>query len=325
MSANQVENGKAFEYACLESLYGFLSKTEDVSIIQSPQLNTARKSFRQMDASAKEHLIKAADAAVRVIVRLEPQLQFSRHDIPLFISIQADAAGIGGDVRDVLCLRHQNNWEIGISCKHNHQAVKHSRLSATIDFGKEWLGMPCSKSYFDKVGPVFNELAAIKSQSKAANNPVKWCDIENKPQRFYMPILNAFVDELMDLHKRDKNVPALLVQYLLGRFDFYKVISDEHHKTTRVEAININGSLNRGSDGHKSIADVARLKLPTKFYHIGFKQDSDTTIEVVCDEGWSMSMRIHNASTYVEPSLKFDVQLISLPSSIYAQVEPWEE
>jgi hypothetical protein len=26
----------------------------------------------------------------------------------------------------------------------------------------------------------------------------------------------------------------------------------------------------------------------------------------------------------VEPSLKFDVQLISFPSSVYAQVEPWD-
>ena len=35
-------------------------------------------------------------------------------------------------------------------------------------------------------------------------------------------------------------------------------------------------------------------------------------------------MRIHNASSRVEPLLKFDVQLISFPSSVYAQVEPWE-
>lgn len=64
--------------------------------------------------------------------------------------------------------------------------------------------------------------------------------------------------------------------------------------------------------------------MPTQFYHIGFKPDSDNTIEVVCDEGWQISMRIHNASSRVEPSLKFDVQLISMSSSVHAQVEPWE-
>lgn len=35
-------------------------------------------------------------------------------------------------------------------------------------------------------------------------------------------------------------------------------------------------------------------------------------------------MRIHSASSRVEPSLKFDVNLISLPSSVHTQIEPWE-
>ena len=60
-----------------------------------------------------------------------------------------------------------------------------------------------------------------------------------------------------------------------------------------------------------------------RVYFLDFKEGSDTTIEVVCDEGWTVSMRIHNASSRVEPSLKFDVNLVSLPSTIHAQVEPW--
>ena len=64
--------------------------------------------------------------------------------------------------------------------------------------------------------------------------------------------------------------------------------------------------------------------MPTQFYHIDFKKDSENTIEVVCDEGWQISMRIHNASSRVEPSLKFDVQLVSFPSSLYTQTEPWD-
>lgn len=35
-------------------------------------------------------------------------------------------------------------------------------------------------------------------------------------------------------------------------------------------------------------------------------------------------MRIHNASSRVEPSLKFDVQLVSFPSSLFTQTEPWD-
>ena len=56
---------------------------------------------------------------------------------------------------------------------------------------------------------------------------------------------------------------------------------------------------------------------------MGFVPGSNNTVEIVCDEGWALTMRIHNASSKVEPSLKFDVQLVSLPNSIHAQVEPW--
>ena len=34
------------------------------------------------------------------------------------------------------------------------------------------------------------------------------------------------------------------------------------------------------------------------------------------DEGWQFSFRIHNASTKVEPSLKFDVQIVGMPTTI---------
>jgi len=52
-------------------------------------------------------------------------------------------------------------------------------------------------------------------------------------------------------------------------------------------------------------------------------KDSQTSIIVTCDMGWTVSMRIHNASSRVEPSLKFDVNLISLPNTIHTQIEPW--
>ena len=110
---------------------------------------------------------------------------------------------------------------------------------------------------------------------------------------------------------------------MLGRYDFYKVITDDKHKTTRVEAVNIAGTLNKPANGHCSIVDVAKLRLPSRFYHMDMVPNSNNTIEIVCDEGWALTMRIHNASSKIEPSLKFDVQLESLPSSIHSQVEPW--
>ncbi len=323
MPGIQTANGKAFEYACLRALYDSLHNQEEVTIEDSPQLRTAKNLYDSMPADKALELMRAARAAARVIVRLEPQLQYPQNNVPLYLSIQADARGIAGDVRDVLCIRRQNQWQIGLSCKHNHHAVKHSRLSDTIDFGNKWFEVPCSRQYFAEIVPLFAELRHIRATSKETGNPELWENIPNKAERYYRPVLQAFLDELERLANSNQNLPELLIRYLIGRYDFYKVITDDKHETTRVEAINIAGTLNRSSGRNRSIVDVPRLKMPKRFYHMGFKPGSDDTIEVVCDEGWTISMRIHSAKKEVEPSLKFDVNLISLPSSIHAQVEPW--
>ena len=320
----QTSNGKAFEYACVVALSDSLSAYGKTEIVSSPQLETAKGLYENIEPKMKDSLDKAAKAAVRVVKRLEPQLWNPENNEPLYLSIQPDSAGIKGDVRDVLCIRKQNGWEIGFSCKHNHHAVKHSRLSDTIDFGKEWLGIPCSKEYFDTVIPLFEQLRSLRDDSKLAGKPMLWEEIPDKSDKYYKPILKAFMKELKRIADENKDIPAALIHYLLGKNDFYKVITEDNNRTTRIEAINISGTLNCNAGKEKSIAKVPVLKMPTQFYHIDFKANSDTTVEVVCDEGWQISMRIHNASSRVEPSLKFDVQLISFPSSIFAQVEPWE-
>ncbi len=321
----QTANGKAFEYACVLAVYEELCGTQKIVIEDSPQLLTAKKLYEGINEALQNSLVAAARAAVRIIRNLEPQLWNPNGNEPLILSIQPDSAGIKGDVRDVLCIRQQNGWEIGFSCKHNHRAVKHSRLSDSIDFGKEWFGIPCSQQYFEEVTPLFAELRKMRDTSKAAGKPISWDEVENKWERYYTPILQSFMDELKRIDDRQKGkIPELLIRYLLGRHDFYKIITDDKNRTTRVEAINIAGTLNRVSDKEKPIAKVPLLRMPARFYHIGFKMDSANTIEIVCDEGWQISMRIHSASSKEEPSLKFDVNLISVPSSVHAQIEPWD-
>lgn len=325
MALSNTEYGKAYEYACLMAIRDHLSgRTEGmVTVVASDAYRTAQAAYDKAEREGLAYdLTRAANAAARVIMRLEPQLEHGNGNMALVI--QTDAQGIAGDVRDVLCVRGRSGWEIGISCKHNHHAVKHSRLSATIDFGAEWFGIPCSREYFRAVVPIFKELRDMRATAVANGEALPlWNDILDKAERYYVPILNAFLTELRQLAANNPDVPSRLINYMLGRYDFYKVITDDRHETTRVEAINIAGTLNRPANGHRSIVDVARLRLPTRFYHMGFVPGSDNKIEVVCDEGWALTMRIHNASSKIEPSLKFDVQLVSLPSSIHAQVEPW--
>lgn len=68
-------------------------------------------------------------------------------DDELELKIQSDGKGKEGDVdvRDVLIIRRGIEWEIGLSVKHNHFAVKYSRMSKNLDFGSKWYGIECSK------------------------------------------------------------------------------------------------------------------------------------------------------------------------------------
>ena len=287
-------------------------------IQETRTFEVAKDSFINSQGKTQKKMRLAASAAIRLILRLEPQLQNPLTNIPLLLSIQKDSRGIDGDVRDVLCIRRQNNWELGLSCKHNHYAVKHNRLSPSINFGKQWFGRPCSENYFTSITPLFNKLKTMR------NKGFFWRDIDNKEEKFYIPLLKAFVNELTKLDaKNPKEIPRRLLRYLLGSNDFYKIIADTQKKVTHIQAFNLDGTLNRKAGTVRPETRIQQLKMPSRFLDIRFKPNSGTTILVACNQGWGISLRIHSAKSKVEPSLKFDVKLTGIPVTLYTHHELW--
>lgn len=319
--AEQTLRGKAFEFATLRSLSDqiFIKDSSNIiTINETPSFFIARDALNSLEDEMKVKMLLGAEAAVRILLRLEPFLINSDKNNPLFLSIQEDSKGKDGDVRDVLAIRKQNSWGIGISCKHNHSAVKHSRLSQTIDFGAAWLECPCSSDYFNSIKPVFNELTKMKKAG------ILWKNIDGKTDKFYKPTLVSFINEINRLEKKHGGIiPTRLIQYLLGRKDFYKIITNDHNCTTRLQAFNLNGSLNKTAGKIKPQIKIQQLKMPNKILEIDFEKNSQNTILIVCDESWTVSLRIHNASSKVEPSLKFDVNLKGTPTTLYTHDEPW--
>jgi hypothetical protein len=59
------------------------------------------------------------------------------------------------------------------------------------------------------------------------------------------------------------------------------------------------------------------VPLPTEIVDIDFKTDSDTTAIVTMNNDWTLSFRIHNASSRVESSLKFDINLLKSPKKLF--------
>jgi hypothetical protein len=65
------------------------------------------------------------------------------------------------------------------------------------------------------------------------------------------------------------------------------------------------------------IPKVPRLKLPSRLIEVVYQENSKTTLLVTLNEGWQISFRIHNASSRIEPSLKFDINLVSAPHTLF--------
>lgn len=248
------------------------------------------------------------------LIDIEPRLAngINENDF-LQLEIVADKAGQTGDVRDVLAIRVLQKWEIGVSAKNNHRAVKHSRLSNDIDFGQKWLGFSCSDAYFEEVKPIFDNLANLRTASKAKQ---KWDSLGDYHTSVYVPILNAFKNELLRLDKEyPGDVAEKLVQYLIGNQDFYKVIKGNNK--VEIQAYNLHGTLNLPFLSIKPKYKIQKLKLPNRLIEVVYQENSLTTLLVTLNEGWQISFRIHNASSRIEPSLKFDINLVSAPHSLF--------
>jgi hypothetical protein len=314
MSLNQTINGKSFEYALLVQFEEKLRDKTNVEIIKNNSFQIAQKCFNEIKELQKSEFLLYASFAVNFLIDLEPRLAngIDKNDT-LELEILPDRAGETGDVRDVLAIRVLQRWEIGVSAKNNHNAVKHSRLSSDIDFGKKWLGIESSKEYFDRINLVFGSLKKIKKES---NGTKKWSEIGDYHTSVYLPILIAFIEELEKIYKSNlEKVPTNLVKYLIGNKDFYKVVKNKN--SLDIYAYNFNNSLNLSFGNIESKYKIPEIVLPTKILDMSFKENSKNTIIITLDNDWVLSFRIHNASSRVEPSLKFDITLLSSPKTIF--------
>ncbi len=310
MSDKSNNQGRAYEYAWCLALEQKLSVFKKVIVDKQNGFNACYRAYENLEKSLQERYLESAKQGVLLLLDCEPLLSevigSSQNEITL--SLQKDKLGEIGDIRDILI--YFDRFCIGLSIKHNHDALKHSRLSKDLDFGKKWLGVGVSQNYKDTIKPLFERLENAKKEG------MLWRDFPNKEQEIYAPLLQAFKKEVLRIDEDKKNkVPQKMVEYLLGKYDFYKAILLEREQKTKLEAYHFNNTLNRNVK-NKPKRIIPLSKLPTRMIYFDFKPKSFNTLELVLDEGWSFSLRIHNASSRVEPSLKFDIKLLSKPESV---------
>lgn len=285
----QTESGKAWEYGLARKFADMLN----ASLRFDKARVKSQDAYDLLPQHDRNRIDRAAGEVVAFLFAYDERLGATR-----YVRIQGDKAGIQGDVRDILL--QSSGAEIGISAKHRHNALKHSRLSDSIDFGKDWYGVPCSDAYWNVVTPIFDALRDHK------NNGALWRDLHDKFSEYYVPILNAFVNEVNQYAD-----PGQLLSYLLGRHDFYKVIKENGNLA--IQSFNMSGQLKWGK----------RLLPTQEIIQFGMKPKSQTTAIMYLDTGWVITFRLHNASSRIEPSLKFDVQLRGNPQELSTHHLPY--
>ena len=309
MSNKSNNQGRAYEYAWIEILYETLKNIRPTKIIKNSSFDANKNCFKILSDEQKNIYDISAKAALETIFEIEPRICEISND-ELTLEFLKDEFGIKGDVRDIVIGCKNLNWEIGLSIKHNHDAVKHSRLSHKIDFGKEWFERPCSNEYWQAVNPIFDSLKKLKIEG------AQWSDIINKNETVYIPLLQAFIDEITNAYKIDKNIPRKIIEYLIGVKDYYKIISHDSERLTVIQSFNLHGTLNQPSKKAVSIITIPKVQLPNELVALKFKSGSKNTVEMYLNNGWQLSFRIHNASSKIEPSLKFDIKFIGMPPDV---------
>jgi hypothetical protein len=285
MSGSQTLNGKAFEYILAKSF----EKITGAILNKNNACKQAKTCFESQSAKRQSLMERAGNEMALFLQAHDPGILTSKR-----ISLQEDSAGITGDVRDIIIFIQ--NGEIGISAKVNHSAIKHSRLSAKLDFGKKWTNYPCSQQYFDSIKPAFSYLSKLKSEGKS------FSQIERKDDTIYLPVLTAFQDELDRLcEKHGRVFVENLFKYLLGRYDFYKVELRMRDKEVSVQCVNLYNTLGYGK----------KWKIPYRIENVSRASGSTNTLVVQFNGGWQISFRLHSAKDKIESSLKFDINLIA--------------
>jgi len=314
-----MKNGKAFEFAIADAYENALRKLGiRVFHEEDEPYSTAREMYYALDVEERKWFDKSAEETFDTLTKLEAGLTaqaHSRNDV-LKIRIASDREGQMGDVRDIIFSRAYSRWEIGISAKNNNDAVKHSRLSGELDFGESWFGVPCSRSYWEDIRPIFSYI----NKTILRYPRIKWNDIgDDKISKVYLPLLRAFRKEILHINANYEDIPKALISYLIGKYPFYKVIKDDAHRLVILKAFNLDNKLSQKVNGMPARHKATQINYPSRIVELELLNGSDTTLGMIMDGGWEVSFRIHSASTLMERSLKFDINLLGNPPVLFSQ------
>ena len=258
---------------------------------------------------------QAAQATAMQMVEVEPLLgnADSNETVTFFFD---SLHSKDGDRRDLI-LQSDKGWEVGFFL--DKMFSRHFRITVNsiYDFGDLWFSTPVSNEYKLRIESLMQPLVEHAGERWEEIYP----DSANRSSLFFIPILNAFVEELVTLIKNTPEGPKLLIQQFFGDQDYYQLNLARNENLLKIQSYNLYKTLN---------TDLCPdMKFPSRLVDAGRKESSSrrisgNTVRFVFDEGWVVNMRLHQASPIIEPNLKMDVVIRdSHPYGMYQTTVTW--
>ncbi len=201
-----------------------------------------------------------------------------------------DSAGVYGDVTDIRIISEREC--LNISLKHNHDALKHPRLTRLPN----WIGLNYDDEYtriHNEIWDNFFELVEVVAPNATLFRDLTIIDRDFVNDNLYDPFC-AFVADYLSENTSSPHAVRQMFNFLVGTYDFYKIID-------RNDFI--------------AIQEFINIPIPTR---VKIKQTDRSHISMIFDNGIELNLRLHTASSRLIRSVKFDVRGIfdSIPTLI---------
>jgi hypothetical protein len=259
--------------------------------------------YNSLTTTEQEEMLRAASSIINFLSEYEPWLQNENIEIE-----HVKAVGGATDVSDV---RFNGVIQsVALSLKSNHDAVRHPRVSPTIDIAQQWLGVATDQQYLNEVTGIFNRFTTFCEN----NQFQRFNQLSNEEKRdlLYRPISESFSRLLNRVFNSPQGPEAVayFLHYLIGDRDFYKAKADFKRNELLIEAYDFSGTL----------GPRQRLSMPTRCLEVSVEAGRGlyNYVNIIFDRGWEVKMRLHSARTLIESSLKWDVHFVGTPRDAWS-------
>ena len=276
--SGQTKSGAAWEYALAGALAGV---TESKLTSEWDAASAAFEALPRKDRYCHD---AAALPAAKRLRRLDTRLR-NVHAV----GRPASTKGRGGDPTDIRIVT--TTGDVNVSAKKGNADIKHPRLSGSNDWGALWGGgCACTDRYWKDVRAAFEHLDDHAGQ--------KWSDLGNLKTCVYLGVICAFEDEFRRLaEEHGARFVRAFWSFLVGVEDYWRV--SWYGDKVEILATNPGGGLpGQPWDRPAALDSIVRTGANTLRIQLGL---------------WAFKLRLHSASTKVETSLKFAVQIAGLP------------